>query len=165
MSKPNLIFLDIDGPVITEPCFFIDPIDASIGRTVMSTHAIGYLKEMVRTTNSLIVMNSTHNTHDIEDPLTGRNRTIKDDLIYWGMKEEEFHTNWKTEFPNPKNAKFSENRRLKAINNWLEANGDHVWIAFDDEYFHSENQYTINIFHGIDYNAYVWGIEKLTEAS
>lgn len=163
--KSKIIFLDIDGPVITEPCFFIDPIDASMGRTVMSTHAIGYLKELVKNTNSLVVLNSTHNTHDIEDPLTGRNRTIKDDLIYWGMKEEEFHPNWKTEYPNPKCAKFSESRRMKAVSNWLEANGDHVWIAFDDEDFHFENQYNIDIFAGIDYNAYRWGIEKLTEAS
>ena len=165
MSKPNLIFLDIDGPVITEPCFYIDPTGASIERTVMSTHAIGYLKELLRQTNSKIVMNSTHNTHDIEDPLTGQMRNIKMDLIYWGMKEEEFHPNWKTEFPNPKGAKFSENWRLKAVSNWLEAHGDHVWIAFDDEYFHSENQYVIDFNLGIDYNAFMWGMEKLTGAS
>jgi hypothetical protein len=160
MSK--ILFLDIDGPVITTPCYFIDP-ECSMQRTVMSTHAIGYIKKLVREFGALVVLNTTHNIHDIEDPLTSRMRTIKDDLIWWGMKEDEFHPDWKTEYPNPYGAKFSENRRARAVKNWLEKNGDHEWIAFDDEFFDAGNQYVIDFDLGIDYNAYIWGYEKLKE--
>lgn len=159
-AKPNLIFLDIDGPIINTPCYYIDP-ECSVKRTVMNTQAIGYVKELVRRGNALVVLNTTHNTHLIEDPLTAKMINVKQDLIKWGMKEEEFHPEWKTEYPNPKNCKLSENRRSRAVKNWLEKNGDHEWIAFDDEFFHYDFQYHIDFDKGIDYDAFLWGKKML----
>lgn len=162
MSK--IIFLDIDGPIINTPCYYVDP-ECSINRSVMNTQAIGYVKEIVRKCGALVVLNTTHNVHDLEDPLTGKIVDVKTDLIKWGMKEHEFHSDWKTEYPYPLNGKMSEHRRWTSVKNWLEKNGDHDWIAFDDDLFHSQNQYLIDFELGIDYNAFAWGIEKLTEAS
>ena len=160
----SVIFLDIDGPIINTPCYYVDP-ECSINRSVMNTQAIGYVKEIVRKCGALVVLNTTHNVHDIEDPLTAKIVDVKTDLIKWGMKEHEFHSDWKTEYPYPKNGKMSEHRRWTSVKNWLEKNGDHEWIAFDDDLFHSQNQYLIDFELGIDYNAFAWGIEKLTEAS
>jgi len=77
------------------------------------------------------------------------------------MKEEEFHTDWKTEYPYPKGGKFSEHPRMVAVRNWLEKNGDHDWIAFDDDLFHSTNQYLIDFRLGIDYDAFKWALDKM----
>lgn len=158
-AKPRCIFLDIDGPIINTPCYFIDP-NCSMLRTVMNTQAIGYVKRLVDRCGALVVLNTTHNIHDIEDPLTAKITNIKTDLIKWGMPPEAFHSDWKTEYPHPKNMKFSEHPRLRAVYNWLEKNGDHEWIAFDDDRFHSTNQYLIDFGLGIDYDAFKWAIEK-----
>lgn len=161
-SPPRIIFLDIDGPIINSPCYYIDPF-ASLKRAVLNTQSIGYLKKLLDITGAKVVVNSTHNNHDVEDPLTSEMINVKQDLIKWGMKNEEFHTDWKTEYPNPKNCKLSENRRLRAVKNWLEKNGDHMWYAYDDEFFHSLNQYVIDFEKGIDYDAYVAGIRFFGE--
>jgi hypothetical protein len=158
-TKPNLIFLDIDGPIINTPCFYIDP-EASVSRTVMNTQAIGYVKRLVEKCGALVVLNTTHNVHDIEDPLTAKITNIKTDLIKWGMKDYEFHSDWQTEYPYPTNGKMSEHRRWTAVKNWLAKNGDHNWIAFDDDLFHNQNQYLIDFRLGIDYDAYKWAVEK-----
>lgn len=158
-AKPRCLFLDIDGPIINTPCYYVDP-ECSINRSVMNTQAIGYVKRLVEKCGALVVLNTTHNVHDIEDPITSKVTDIKTDLIKWGMKAHEFHSDWKTEYPNPLNRKMSQHPRLTAVNNWLAKNGDHDWIAFDDDLFHTQNQYLIDFELGVDYNAYRWAVEK-----
>lgn len=160
--KPRIIFLDIDGPVINTPCFYIDSM-CSMERTVMSTTAIGYLNRLCDAVGAKIVTNTTHNTHIIEDKLSAEPRDIRKDLITWGLKAKFFHENSYTEYPFPKNGKMSEHRRLTAVNNWLAENGDHEWYAFDDDYFHSTNQYVIDYEKGIDYDAFVAALSHFGE--
>lgn len=154
-DAPNrIIFLDVDGPIINTPCYFINHM-ASMERRVLNTQAIGYVIDVAKQANALVVMNTTHNTFDIEDEITGKMRTVKDDMIYWGMPEELFHSDWKTEYPNPIGAKMSENRRLFAVKKWLAKNGPYDWIAFDDEYFTSDpNLILINFDWGVDHEAH-----------
>ena len=118
----------------------------------MNTHAIAYVTVLAKIAGAQIVCNSSHNYYEIEDRLTGVRRDLRTDLVDWGMPSELFHTEWRTTFP--------ENRRMPtrrshprqhAIDLWLEENGDHDWVAFDDEEFDvTGHQILINFEHGID---------------
>jgi hypothetical protein len=147
----RIIFLDIDGPIINTPCYYLDS-EASMQRTVMNTQALGYVVRLAKIGNAKIVTNSSHNYADVGC------RTLKDDLIKWGIKEEYFHKNWRTEYPNPKTGKFSAssaNRRMIAIENWQDDNGEADWVAFDDENFTDNKRLILIDFdRGIDYSAY-----------
>lgn len=161
----RIIFIDIDGPIINTPCFYIDPM-CSVNRSVMNTQAIGYVNRLAQVVNAKIVTNSTHNSYLVEDILTGEKHDLKRDLIKWGMKEDLFHTAWRTGFPD--NAKFNANshRRMDAIEDWQEANGECDWICFDDDKFTTrKNLIVIDFETGIDHAAYrkagkFWGIRK-----
>lgn len=163
------MFLDIDGPIINTPCYYIDGF-CSIKRTVMNTQAIGYVMRLAELANAYVVCNSTHNTHDIDDPLTGNKRDLKTDLIYWGMKPEVFHKDWRTTYPYPDGMKMSGHPeghpRMVAINHWLKKNGDYDWIAFDDDWFTKEkNLILIDFDLGIDKKAFekaksFWNIKE-----
>jgi len=128
----NIVFLDIDGPVIPGPLYNISS-NCSHNRSLMSQNAIGYLNRLCGITESLIVTNSSHNFHD-----TTRGEKIyslKDDLLFHGLKERYFHQNWHTEFPfvsSPWDYENFDHTRLIAINKWLKENGDHQWVCFDD---------------------------------
>lgn len=155
---PRIIFLDIDGPLIPTPCYYIDPM-CSMERTVFSTTAIGYVNEICRVTGAKVVFNSTHNTHvptnsDVDD----RIRTLRYDAIKWGLKSFYIHDDWRTEYPNPKGGKFSEHRRLTAVRNWITKNGEVNWIALDDDHFHFDRQYLIDFDVGVDLSAHDWAI-------
>ena len=153
----KIIFLDIDGPVITDPLFFLSH-DASVKRSVLNTQALAYLVALCDAANAKIVTNSTHNNHVVE------HRTLKDDLIRWGVDEKYFHKNWRTQFPEY----WGDNGRLRGIHDWmLENNGEHVdWICFDDAFFtDSERLIVVDARLGIDYKAYsqalkYWGISE-----
>ncbi len=155
----RIIFIDIDGPIINTPCYWID-IAAGLDRSVLNTQAIGIINQIAIKANAKIVTNSTHNTHTVRS--TGRN--LRDDLIKWGMKEEYFHDDWKTEYPWPKDMRDSndptaiilEHRRMAAIKQWQEKNGDADWIAFDDDKFiDSERLFLIDFNNGICYEEYI----------
>ena len=96
----KVIFLDIDGPIINTPMYFLDP-NCSVHRTQMNTQAIAYVVKLASFAGAKIVCNSTHNTHDIENPLTGKLTNVKEDLIYWGVPLNLFHDDWKTTYPYP----------------------------------------------------------------
>jgi hypothetical protein len=148
----RIIFLDIDGPVINTPCFWVDGM-ASLHRSVMNTQAIGILNRLAKLASARIVTNSTHNYFTV--PETGR--TLKDDLIKWGLKEEYIHDNWRTDFPWPDwGDGQSIHRRMKGIFGWQEDNGVSDWICFDDETFVDDGRlFVIDFDCGIDYNVYL----------
>lgn len=166
MSLPKVIFLDIDGPIINTPLYFIDPM-CSMDRSVMNTQAIGYLVKLAKFAGAKIVCNSTHNTHDITESWDGKARTLRDDLIYWKVPAELFHEDWKTSYPYPPESKFSEaseSRRLRAIDLWQKQNGEADWIAFDDENFGHERLMLVDFDRGIDYDLFrraitFWGLD------
>lgn len=153
----KIIFIDIDGPIINTPIYSVDP-RCSMERSTMNTQAIGYICELVKLSDAKIVTNSTHNTHDVEDLLTGEKRTLKQDLIKWGLKEEWFHENWHTSYPFPNGSRFSEHtshRRMKAIDEWQEVNGEVDWVCFDDEPFTEDPRLVVIDFErGIDFDAF-----------
>ena len=152
----KIIFIDIDGPVINTPCYWVD-MQASMQRSVMNTQAIGILNRLANLANAKIVTNSTHNYHTVKE--TGR--TLRDDLIKWGLKEQHFHDDWRTSFPWPdleSDPIFPTHRRLRGIMEWEAANGQADWICFDDEPFVDASDarlFHIDFDHGIDYHMYL----------
>lgn len=124
----RFIFLDIDGPLIPDACFFIDR-NASFKRVFSPTalYAVRYLAEH---TGALIVTNSSHNYHVNEFT----DLDLRGDLIAHGMPAEFFHENWRTKYGNSRC-----NNRLDAVEQWLNANmkqPDCKWVAFDDDGYH-----------------------------
>lgn len=144
--KPNIIFLDIDGPVIPGPLYFLDPSVAA-KRSLVSTIAIACLSSLTRTVGCKIVCNTMHNSHYVEG------RSIKDDLIRHGIDADAFHTDWQTVF-----GQFNLGRhfsRMDAINEWLTRNGNHDWVCFDDEKFTTDKRLIhIDFDHGITFDKY-----------
>jgi hypothetical protein len=153
----RIVFLDVDGPLINTPMFYVD-LQCSLKRTVFNTQAIGYVIQLCKIADAKIVMNSTHNTHMINDPLTAKERSIKDDMIYWKVPAELFHENYHTEYPFPRGRKFSDHstrNRMLSIENWMDDNEEVDWIAFDDEKFTDDFRLILIDFErGIDHAAY-----------
>lgn len=152
----KIIFIDIDGPVINTPCYWVDGM-ASMQRSVMNTQSIGILNRLAYLADAKIVTNSTHNNHTVRE--TGK--TLKDDLLKWGIKEKYIHDDWRTSFPWPSlesDPLFPTHRRLRGIMEWEKTNGEVDWIAFDDEPFVHESDgrlILVDFDHGIDYNLYL----------
>lgn len=149
----KIIFIDIDGPVINTPCYWVD-MQASVRRAVMNTQSIGILNRLAYLADAKIVTNSTHNNATIRE--TGR--TLRDDLIKWGLKESYLHEDWRTEFPWPDWGDGQPiHRRMKGIMGWMEKNGEADWICFDDEPFVQDDArlFHIDFDHGIDYHMYL----------
>jgi hypothetical protein len=150
----KIIFVDIDGPIINTPCYWVDS-KASMHRSVLNTQSIGILNRLAKLADAKIVTNSTHNNFTVKE--TGR--TLKTDLIKWGLKEEYIHENWRTTFPWPdleSDPLFPTHRRLRGIMEWEAANGQADWICFDDEPFVTDDRlFVIDFDCGIDYVVYV----------
>jgi len=151
----KIIFVDVDGPLINTPCYFVDTM-ASIERKVFNTQSLGYLIELARVAAAKIVTNSTHNNFEVHRGEV--DFTLKDDMVRWGVPEEFFHSDWRTTYPYPPESKFSSSsaqRRLYAISLWQEKNGNVDWIAFDDDIFTTDPRLIpIDFLKGIDYDAY-----------
>lgn len=140
----RIIFLDIDGPIINTPMFFIRH-DCSITRSAMNTQAIAFVVEIARVAKARIVTNSTHNTHDVD----GKN--LRFDLVEVGVPDELFHEQWRTKYPDY----WGGHGRLRAIHDWMEENGEADWIAFDDASFtDSERLILVDFDRGIDWDCY-----------
>lgn len=152
----RIIFIDIDGPIINTPCYYVDP-RASMQRAVMNTQAIGYVNRLALLAGAKVVTNSTHNNFTVRE--TGR--TLKEDLIKWGLKTAHIHDNWCTTFPWPNldsDPLFPTHRRLRGIMEWEQENGEADWIAFDDEPFIDESDARlmhVDFERGIDYDLYL----------
>lgn len=153
----KIVFLDIDGPIINASCYYLDKM-CSIRRTVMNQSALGYVQRLCQIADAKLVTNSTHNFHQYEDMLSSVNMTLQNDLIKFGIDKEIFHKDWRTKFPNPPGSKFSsssDHRRMLAINEWMERNGEADWICFDDDAFTDDPRLVVVDFEtGIDYFAF-----------
>lgn len=137
-SVERIVFLDIDGPIINEPMFALDQM-ASMQRTQLNNQAIAFVKHICKCTGAKVVINSTHSDHVIAG------RTIKDDLMKWGLPEEYFHEDWKTTFP-------KSSSRINGFYLWLERHGNPDWVAFDDERFTTDKRLIlVDEMRGIDY--------------
>jgi hypothetical protein len=115
----KLIFLDIDGPMIPSGMSLIHP-HASWKR-MLSPICVAVLKEMLKKSDAYLVTNSTHNVDLNGEP------SIRDVLISYGIPDEAFHRNWKTDYPDVS--------RDVAVKKWLAENGEYDWIALDDARF------------------------------
>lgn len=125
----KVIFLDIDGPVISNGV----PIEDSDLRLTHLPEAIDLLNKLCKDTGAKIVTNSNHNYNMVEG------YSLKDDLITWGIEPEYFHEDWRTCFPYIDYSKVkNETRgigRFIAIDKWHEKNGSSEWVCFDDRKF------------------------------
>ena len=125
----NIIFLDIDGPVIDITCSFIE----SEFRLTHNPNSIKMLEHLCNTTQAKIVTNSMHNFNN------AGGRSLKEDLISWGLSEDHFHENWRTIFPaidyTKVNSPVRGIGRLIAIETWIDQNGPVNWVCFDDRKF------------------------------
>jgi 5'(3')-deoxyribonucleotidase len=130
MSK--IIFLDIDGPVITEGLYQADQF-CSINRSLFNISALDNLQKLCSLTGAKIVTNSMHNYYVVED------RTIRDDLLEWGIPKHHFHPTWRTIFPHIDYSRINNTRRgigrQVAIDTWMIENGECTWVCFDDRHF------------------------------
>lgn len=117
----NIIFLDIDGPMIPAVMYLSDNL-CGIERR-FPVHTIAVLNEMCRKTEARVVINSTHNRSFGDDiPL------ITDALISHGFKAGYLH-------PEHRHTRYPDLPRKEAVKNWLNAhfNPDtDDWIAIDD---------------------------------
>ena len=130
----RIIFLDIDGPVIN-----IDaPVVVSELRLGCNKNSIQLLNDLCLEVGAKIVTNSMHNYHE---PC---GRTLKEDLIHWGLDENHFHDSWRTIFPDIDYTDVNSNvrgiGRLIAINQWIADNGPCDWVCFDDRKFTDSKQ-------------------------
>lgn len=145
------IFLDIDGPVIPEGCYYINR-NASFDRT-FSNVCIGFVKKLLELSDAKLVTNSMHNYHTRAGTHLGN---LRDDLVTAGIPQEAFHDVWRTQFGHPTfsthNWRTDEvHPRLRAINKWLDQWGGEnpQWLGFDDEDYRSPNQLLVNFNDGI----------------
>lgn len=135
---PNIIFLDVDGPLIPASLYGTN-MHCSAERSLMSTTAIGWLNILCKETDAKVVMNSAHNYWG----------DLKADVIKNGLRPENFHEHWRTGFPN---AVTKPGNRLSAIEDWIEdqfpeSPFDCNWVCFDDANFTNNKRLVL-----IDYN-------------
>lgn len=127
----KIIFLDIDGPVI--PGRLCTHNSMPELRLIFAKDSIQLLNELCDSTGARIVTNSMHNYLDI------MNRSLKQDLITWGLEESNFHKDSRTCFPkvnyaaNPSTVRGWG--RWLGILDWQQRNGEADWICFDDRVF------------------------------
>jgi len=154
----KIIFLDIDGPVIsTSANAFV-----SYYRTDCVPEAIANLNLICELSGAKIVANSTHN-YSLSP--TG---SLKTDLIRFGIKPEYIHKNWRTVFPRIDYTKFNCSLRgigrQIAIDRWLSDFGYAEWVCFDDRKFtFSKNLIHIAAGQGITDNHALDALDILME--
>lgn len=121
-------------------------------RSVMNQSAIGWINRLCRQANAWLITNSTHS------PYLCQGRTLKDDLIRFGMDPAIFHTDWCTAYPD----KLSGGSRLGCIGEWLDEHPDITdWIAFDDANFTDDRRLILIDFDdGITYSKYSKGLKQ-----
>ena len=150
----NIIFLDIDGPLIPTISYLFD-LHASINQN-LNLQCVNILKKIIEKSGAKIVLNTTHN-HMLHERISTEGKLVwpgllnkfKEVGLYEHLRDENFHTN----YPNAKN-------RLSAINTWLDQNGNAIWVALDDAYIDHPNAYLIDQSIGIDLRAYNFCAEK-----
>lgn len=157
----RIIFLDIDGPIITDSMFELNE-NVSHNRTYMNANALGYVVTLAKVANAKIVTNSTHNYHIVyhdEWPPTD----LKTDLIFHGVPEHLFHKDWRTRFAHSEDAERDPHLltdRLSGIDEYLTERklnlNDEGWICFDDDLFtRRRNLILVDSRCGITYADYV----------
>jgi hypothetical protein len=136
----KIAFLDIDGPMIPSGQYLINRM-CSWERDFPAI-PIACMNALCERSGAKIVLNTTHN-----NPIDGV-PDIKVMLIRAGLKEEHFHVDSKTSYPNNT---ISGGRRMLAVNEWLEEHPEVTqWVAFDDEPFTNlENLILIDMDSGI----------------
>lgn len=160
-NTQKIIFLDIDGPVINTPCFFIDK-NCSKNRSFMNTQAIGFLSKIAELSSAKIVTNSTHNFYIPKND----GKSLKEDLIDWGLRSKYFHRVWRTDFARVFDDEFDEMSKQDAIDEWLRKNGSCDWISIDDEkIMENDRLFLANFKLGINFQMFndicrYWRINK-----
>jgi hypothetical protein len=119
----NIVFLDIDGPIIPTPLYYLDS-SCSLKRSRMDHSALGWIVFVLKAANAKLVTNSSHNYH-IVDELD--HRDLRSDLIAHGIPKELFHENWRTRF-----GSWGSRSRMMTIVEWIEENACDNWVVFDD---------------------------------
>lgn len=125
----NLIFLDIDGPMIPD-YMFLEWRNPSFERR-FCPKCVMILNCMCRKGNALIVTNSTHNWYE-------GGQTLREAMIREGVKEEYIYPGlrWRTDY----GFMGMHFTRMSAIKSWLtkEHPNEFNWIALDDMDFSHE---------------------------
>lgn len=134
----NVIFLDIDGPMISMGDLAIRPKTA-IDRQ-FDPQKIKMLNLMLELTDSFLCINSTHNIIKREDKFS-----IIDDLIAAGVPPLRFYKIPTTSYP--------QVNRFDAITETVDGE-DIKWVAIDDAWFLPEDDdrlVRVNNAYGIGY--------------
>lgn len=155
-SVTKVIFLDIDGPVISSQDYFgPGGIMASFDR-VINPNIAGVLKEIATRTGAAYVINSTHNRQWKDAP------DIVQALVKAGVPEHMF-------FSGPLDrTKYPDLRRLEAIEDWIvrfheeQPKRKIKWAALDDDMFLPEDDPRMVWVHP-DYGTSIPEMRKLIE--
>ena len=143
MKHQNIIFLDIDGPMIPSSCYLAYGVMASFERR-FSPLAVACINRLCHETKAKIVFNTTHNRF-YGDKLV-------DEAIREGIKKGFIHpTSPKTKYP-------ELNNRLEAIHLWIKENPEKPvrWVSFDDADV-GENNILIDFDYGV-------GVKEINQA-
>jgi hypothetical protein len=111
----SIIFLDVDGPMIPVKAYYL-PNQSKPAR-MFDPCAVGMLNDLLKNTNSRIVMSSIHRLHGLQ--------YIKDLLTKNGIDPKFLHTDWTT--PQIVTTRSGE------IQLWLDDHNVEHYIAIDDE--------------------------------
>jgi hypothetical protein len=161
MNLKKIIFLDIDGPVI--PGHLGDRTNIhwiSMARSRFDIGAIERLNRLCEFTGARIVTNSMQNHVEI------KNHSLQDDLVNWGVKRENFHSVWRTVFPDVDYAADPNPRRgwgrWLGIKHWQKQNGTVNWICYDDRHWTDDPRLILIDFEkGITQSDYERGLDLL----
>lgn len=143
----KIIFLDIDGPVIPGRVYSRNVYPEL--RMIFAKDSIQLVNQLCESTGARVVTNSMHNHLDI------KGRSLRQDLITWGMGASNFHEDWRTSFPN---VNYKENPspvrgwgRWLGILDWQKRNGEANWVCFDDRIFTKDPRLVrIEFYEGIN---------------
>jgi hypothetical protein len=127
----NIIFQDIDGPLIPLRMYFGGnrPFNKQTGSFVYDPVAVAMINNLCEKFNAEIVYNSAHNENSVE---VMRHQAKMNGLVH-------IHDTVKTNFTT-----LVTKSRHAAIEEWLSNNKCNQWIVIDDIRVHNSRQVLVN---------------------
>lgn len=142
----NIIFIDVDGPLIPGRIYILDYMyDDGIRR--MEEIGCKLLREIMNRCNAKLVACTTHSRDE--------NRFFKM-FEHEGFSRDDFHQDWRTDYP------LKNRDRKQAVYDWLDNHKNvEKYIIIDDHKFNDPNYIDINPEIGITLDNYRKATELL----
>lgn len=142
----NIIFQDIDGPLIPARLYFFGGRPTLEGAFFWDPVAVMMINKLCEMCDAKIVFNTAHNENPAE---VMRHQAAMNRLGH-------IHDDCQTEYP-------KQSSRFKAIENWLEKHPEvKGWVVIDDMPVHNTNQVKVDFDIGMTLNNFNQAVEILT---